>query len=207
MRTLFWHVRGAGSSKRRRQIKDYIWNEKLDIVGLQETRKHDFLDSELREMCGSLDFEWKWVPSQGLSGGILVGINREKLELEEVILGSFSLLVGLRHRMTNFRWKVGSVYGPVDHEFSNDFLNELTVVCNTSEIPVMLGGDFNLIRDPKDKNNKNINLREMNLFNDFIENCHLKEIKKSGPRFIWTNKQVNHVLVNLDRILVSVSWE
>lgn len=52
MKTLFWNVRGLGNPTRRGQVKDYIWGEDLEIVGLQETRKQTFLDAELRDMSG-----------------------------------------------------------------------------------------------------------------------------------------------------------
>jgi exonuclease III len=42
MKILFWNVRGLGRSARRRQVSEYIKEEALDGVGLQETMKKDF---------------------------------------------------------------------------------------------------------------------------------------------------------------------
>jgi len=47
----------------------------------------------------------------------------------------------------------------------------------------------------------------MDLFNNFIGHCQLREIFCNGNRFTWSNKQKNPILVKLDRILVSTSWE
>lgn len=63
-----------------------------------------------------------------------------------------------------------------------------------------LWGDFNLIREMKDKNNENTNMNLVRLFNNFIEIGHLKEIIRSGIRYTWTNKQHNPILVGFDRI-------
>lgn len=41
MRTILWNVRGLGNLARRRQIREYITNEGVDCVGLQETKKAD----------------------------------------------------------------------------------------------------------------------------------------------------------------------
>lgn len=103
MRNLFWNVRGIGKSARRRQVNEYIYSEHLDCVRIQETKKQDFSDSDLREMAGMLDFTWKWVPSVGLSGGIIMGINNENLEMEDCNLGNFSIAMVLRNRKSNFR--------------------------------------------------------------------------------------------------------
>ncbi|KAG2605021.1 hypothetical protein PVAP13_4NG076519 [Panicum virgatum] len=73
MRFLVWNVRGLGKPARRRQIREYIWQENIDVVGLQETIKEDFSPQLLQEIDGGLKFVWHWVPSRGRSGGILMG--------------------------------------------------------------------------------------------------------------------------------------
>lgn len=70
-----------------------------------------------------------------------------------------------------------------------------------------VGGDFNLIRTADDKSSGHANFKLMDNFNAFISANGLMEIKQSGPRFTWTNKQARPIMVNLDRILVSASWE
>jgi hypothetical protein len=39
---MFWNIRGFGRAKRRKQIREYILQENLEGVGLQETIKGDF---------------------------------------------------------------------------------------------------------------------------------------------------------------------
>lgn len=151
MRTLFWNIRAVGRPARKRQIKEYIHGECLDCVGLQETKTQDFTDKELREISGSVEFSWKWLPSQGLSGGILMGVKVETVELEDVKFGSFSISMNLRHRLSNFRWCLVVVYGPANHDLSGDFVRELIDIYDLSVLPVIFGGDFNLIREAKDK--------------------------------------------------------
>ena len=51
------------------------------------------------------------------------------------------------------------------------------------------------------------NADEMLAFNDAINQAGLIELPLKGKKFTWTNKQEAHVMVNLDIILVSVSWE
>jgi hypothetical protein len=47
----------------------------------------------------------------------------------------------------------------------------------------------------------------VDMFNSFIEDTTLREIKRVGGRFTWTNKQRNLVMSNLDRFFVSGEWE
>jgi exonuclease III len=59
MRFLFWNVRGVGKDSRRKQVKEFIEEHKLEVVGLQETIKDDFTVSELRELSDDKVFSWK----------------------------------------------------------------------------------------------------------------------------------------------------
>jgi hypothetical protein len=47
----------------------------------------------------------------------------------------------------------------------------------------------------------------MDLFNNFIGNHQIREVRRAGPKYTWTNKQLNPIMVNLDRFLISTNWE
>jgi endonuclease/exonuclease/phosphatase (EEP) superfamily protein YafD len=49
------------------------------------------------------------------------------------------------------------IYGPVDHSLSRSFLEEISAKVARATRPLLLGGDFNLIRLAEDKNNENLN--------------------------------------------------
>lgn len=207
MKILFWNVRGIGGEARKKQVKDYIWQEKLDIVGLQETIKQDFSDLELTDLAGGLPFQWRWLPAKGWSGGILMGVKVDILEIETTEVLDFCVTMTIRNRMSNYRFVVTTVYGPAQHEFSGEFLHELDGVCDKESLPMIFGGDFNLIREPGDKSSTNCDMNLMNQFNDFIGKHQLRELARAGSKYTWTNKQGCPVLAKLDRILVTTEWE
>jgi hypothetical protein len=70
-----------------------------------------------------------------------------------------------------------------------------------------LWGDFNLIRNEGEKNSDNVNYTLMDRFNNFIGNHQIREVRRAGPKYTWTNKQLNPIMVNLDRFLISTDWE
>jgi hypothetical protein len=47
MKTLIWNIRWFRVEGRRRQLKEYLCQENVDIVGLQETIKQNFLLADL----------------------------------------------------------------------------------------------------------------------------------------------------------------
>ena len=97
--------------------------------------------------------------------------------------GDYFISASIFHRESKFIFEFIGVYGPADHSIPAAFLDELERKISSSQYPVMLGGDFNLIRGVRDKNNNNINWPRVNLFNDFIASHSLREIERSGARF------------------------
>lgn len=207
MRIMFWNVRGLGTSHRRSWVKNHILQEDLDLVAIQETIKKDFMDWELKEMAGNKDFSWVWAAAKGHSGGLITGIKIDTFEMEEVFHGNYFLGVLLRQRVNNFRFWCINVYGPAKHEFSMDFILELSGFCKGEMLPILLGGDFNLIRNNRDRNRGQGDQNLMDGFNNFIGVFQLRELFTSGPRFTWSNKQKDPLLIKLDRILVTEHWE
>jgi exonuclease III len=80
-----------------------------------------------------------------------MGICLETLELEEFSIHNFYIVMSVRDRRFNFRWRFLTVYGPAQHDLSFEFLDELRAICGASPLPVILAGDFNLIREAADK--------------------------------------------------------
>jgi hypothetical protein len=68
-------------------------------------------------------------------------------------------------------------------------------------------GDFNLILDAADKNNNNINRRNMARFRQAVADLELLDIHLHGRRYTWRNERRSPTLVRLDRTLVSMDWE
>lgn len=70
-----------------------------------------------------------------------------------------------------------------------------------------MGGDFNMYRYSSDKSNGIVDERRMEMFNKFINDHSLQEFHRVGGKFTWTNKQNCPVMVVLDRVFASNSWE
>jgi hypothetical protein len=87
------------------------------------------------------------------------------------------------------------------------FLQELTQTCNEEKSPIMVGGDFNIIRGRKEKNNNRYDDRWSFLFNAVINNLNLREIKLSGRQYTWANNIPKPTYEKLVRVLVTTEWE
>jgi hypothetical protein len=137
----------------------------------------------------------------------LLGFREECFEVGEWRKGSFFLSALVLHRQRNLKWWCILVYGPADHSRTAEFLGELEREVLACRFPVVVAGDFNLIRDARDKNNANLDWPRIHSFNDAIAAMSLREVTRVGARYTWTNKQLNPVRCVLDRVFVSPAWE
>ncbi|XP_077251900.1 uncharacterized protein LOC143891145 [Tasmannia lanceolata] len=72
---------------------------------------------------------------------------------------------------------------------------------------LIVGGDFNTIRYPEEKNVVGRVTTSMRRLSDFILGGELIDLLLEGARYTWTNNQENLILSWLDRILISTEWE
>ena len=207
MKALFWNIRGFGARGRRDQIHDLVCGEHIDILGLVETFKESFSPSELAAIAGMGTYDWHFLPASGHSGGILIGSKRDIFDFITFDHGIFWASCVVHHRQLNMMWEFMVVYGPADHLLTPLFLDEISSKIEACNIPLLIGGDFNLIHSPANKNNTNFSWPLPNAFNDFISTCALRELPRVGARFTWSNHQASPVWSMLDRVFVSDRWD
>jgi hypothetical protein len=62
-------------------------------------------------------------------------------------------------KLDNYKWGLVAAYGAAQDEHKTDFLAELARIRDNEPLPIMVGGDFNIIRHKEEKNNENFNSR------------------------------------------------
>jgi exonuclease III len=147
-------------------LKDFIADNHLDFIGIQESKKEtfpcSFLDSVNKNMV------WNFVPADGTKGGILVGVKAQVIEVVSWQIHSFCAELILKNVKEELIWRLVVVYGPAYDELKLSFITELHSIMGNWLGPTLIGGDFNLVRSEKDKNNEIINFQHATTFNYFI---------------------------------------
>ena len=96
-----------------------------------------------------------------------------------------------------------AVYGAAQPELKPDFLADLVRICDSEQLPILTGGDSNIIRRRDEKNNDNFDGKWSFMFNTIIESLDLTKIELSGRKFTWANAMPNPTFEKLDRVLAS----
>ncbi|GKV02389.1 hypothetical protein SLEP1_g14827 [Rubroshorea leprosula] len=78
------------------------------------------------------------------------------------------------------------------------------------KVPWILGGDFNEVRYLQERSDWIQNMRfskDSILFNDRLNEVELSDLPAFGPKFTWSNKRIEGLIVKkLDRLLVNNTW-
>jgi hypothetical protein len=105
----------------------------------------------LNQLALGYKFSWFCLPPHGRSGCILVGINSDTLHVLKVSIGDFCVKLHIKCKQDGFEWIMVPVYGATQDTHKEEFLAELVRTCESDILPMLVGGDFNIIRKRKEK--------------------------------------------------------
>ena len=129
-----------------------------DVTILQESKMEEVGRDVVVSLRGRRRVEWRYLPSVGRSGGIIVLWDPQVLEIEDSKVGCFSVCCKFKTLHDSFVWGLAGVYGPNDDRASGALFEELGTFISSWEIPWCLGGDFNVVRFPSERLNGEIDL-------------------------------------------------
>jgi hypothetical protein len=115
-------------------------------------------------------------------------VKSERFDVGSRSQGDFILELNLWDKLLDVKWNLLNVYGAAQDEFKNSFLAEFASFCSKNSDPYILGGDFNILRYPTDKNKNFSNNRYPDIFNSVIYANELREIFLSGGKYTWSNQ-------------------
>jgi hypothetical protein len=111
------------------------------------------------------------------------------------------------HREKNLIWNFVNVYGAAQKENKSRFLCEFSSFCSRSNVPLLIGGDFNIIRRAEEKNKPGGVNKWSFLFNSIIDQNDLVEFELNNRLFTWSNNRNDPTFEKLDRFLASPEWD
>jgi hypothetical protein len=151
MNGMFRNSRGLQDLVKHFDIAEYIRDHLLDFIASSETGKQDYSSSFLNRLSGGGDFEWVSRPPHGRSGGLLVGIRTSTMEILDNSGEDFHIKLHVRNKSDDFVWSLVSIYGATQDVHKPAFLREMVNLAKNNLHPIIIGGDFNLLRYPNEK--------------------------------------------------------
>ena len=139
MKDMFWNNRSLKDLAKRRFLADASIEHRLDFIALSETGRDNFSPQFLSTLSGGINFDWHRLPPRGRSGGILLGVRCEALEVRSVVMGDFAVKFRVRSKDDGFNWALVAVYGAAQPELKPEFLADLVRICGSESFLSLWG--------------------------------------------------------------------
>ena len=203
---LVWNVRGLNGRARRNVVRDLIVQERVSLVCLQETKLSN-VSNQLASECLGTSFEYAFLPAVISAGGVLLGWRTDTWLASQVSLQAHSITAKISSRCDpRLTWWITVVYGPLETNAQQAFLNELAALRSSLLGPWLICGDFNMIYRAADKNNDRLDRWCMRRFGRFLGAVVVEELHLNGRLFTWSNERLHPTLERIDRAFASVDW-
>jgi hypothetical protein len=179
--------------------------------GLRNLAKHSHIADCCKDynldFVGDLDFEWFSRPPCGRSGGLLVVILSDTMDVLASSDGEYHIKLTIQNKADDFIWSLVAVYGAAQDAFKADFLRELVNLAKDNPNPMIIGGDFNLLRFHHKKIKGHFDIHWPFLFNVGIDSLDLREVAMVGRQFTRANSLPDPTNEKLDRVLMNTDCE
>lgn len=109
-------------------------------------------------------------------------------------MGDYNVKFHVRLKIDGFRWALVAVYGEAQSKFKPAFLADLARVCGEERLPILVGGNFNIIRRREEKNKDNFDARWSFMFNAIIESTDLRGIELSVRQYTWATLWITQLM-------------
>ncbi|KAK9756452.1 hypothetical protein RND81_01G098700, partial [Saponaria officinalis] len=202
-----WNVRGLNSSIKQKEIKWFLYNNKVELFGLLEPKFRSRGVNKLVEVIGNAS-SFCTYHSCNEMGRVWVVWNPRVFQVKEIECTDqcIHLRVVLCNGGRSF-W-VSMVYGFNTAGERWELWENLCRMKNKITGPWVWCGDFNSVLNPNERFGQPVTMAEIRGFRGCVNWCGMTDIKATGAFFTWNNKQVaeNRVFCRLDRVMHNVEW-
>ncbi|XP_074318769.1 uncharacterized protein LOC141655599 [Silene latifolia] len=201
-----WNIRGMNKDFKQHEVVDFFKANKLDIMGIMETRvrapKFDYIRRKgfrLFQVLNNYDHH--------SNGRLWVIWNKTSLRITALSSGNQWIHIqvedpGCVSYQATFVYGLNSVEGRYDLW---TFLQHIR-----PHLPWVCLGDFNCVREVEERISDTApNLQAIDDFNDAVYGAGLEDLLTHGCKYTWTNKQEDgdRKWMKLDRVLVNTAWQ
>jgi hypothetical protein len=202
-----WNCRGAASSAFYRSCKQYMDNNKPEVIVIIETRVNP---DKLSKTFNLLGFDgMSYSDCRGYAGGIVVAWKKDEVKVNVEVI-DFQFIHILMSFNDGPNWYFTAVYASPKEELRRDMWTKLIQMSMHINEGWLLAGDFNDIASQDEKSGgAPTSTRRCNNFLDNVNSCKLMDLGAVGSKFTWRGPLVQgngRIFERLDRALGNDDW-
>ncbi|GMI71546.1 hypothetical protein HRI_000823900 [Hibiscus trionum] len=199
-----WNTRGLGSSTKRAAIRKQILKLKPGLIFIQESKRENVDIALIAQLCGrNSNFNYVFSPSTGAAGGLITCWDddffaQQNTSIHKRFIASVGIIkqIGLKCIAIN-------LYAPNSHAERKILWEELREMLDRVKLPILIGGDFNIVRSKSEKSGVHFHRSAMEEFESFIGDVGIIDLPLAGGAYTWSSNWEVPVFCRLDRFLLS----
>jgi hypothetical protein len=82
---------------------------------------------------------------------MLLGVDLQCFDIGSIDEGDHYIKFHLSNKADEFKWALVLIYGPAQDDRKENFLAELVHMCSHENLPLLMGGDYNILRHSSEK--------------------------------------------------------
>lgn len=180
---LVWNVRGINSQEKQDAIRDKINESACQIICIQETKRENFDSIYIKRFCPRSFDKFAFSPSIGASGGLITIWNSRFFEGTTIQTNAYAITIKFVCKQDNKSFHVSNIYGPAHSAQKMGFVTWLMNLDSSKFKYWLLARDFNLYRNPKNRNKPGGDISKMYMFNELISDLDFHDIPFSGRNY------------------------
>ncbi|KAL2224389.1 UNVERIFIED_CONTAM: hypothetical protein Sindi_3015200 [Sesamum indicum] len=208
LNTAIWNVRGLNKRDHQLAVQDIVTEFRLQLFGLLETRVRI---NNVAAIQSFLLPNWKWFVDYGMVGNrIWIAWDDNFIDVDVVECGTQFIHCLVYIRLIRESIAIIMIYGATEVADRRELWGSLeTIALQTGDIPWLIGGDFNAVRDISEICGASGDVRmAMEEFNDCIQNAGLLPLPMQGEWYTWHNYSASprNLWKRLDRMMINDRW-
>ncbi|KAL4318837.1 hypothetical protein GQ457_18G015900 [Hibiscus cannabinus] len=197
---------GDNIKEKKAAVRRILSCNKASVLFIQESKLDSVNVRPIRDMGGSANnMDWLFSPAVGSAGGLISLWNPNVFDcLSSETQRNYIVLEGkLRFQSHCLHCILVNVYAPNGPEERKVMFNNLRGYISNFNLPIIVGGDFNVVRNVEERVGICLKKGEMQVFSEFIDSLCLIDLPASGGPFTWSNFRAKPSLSRIDRFLIS----
>ncbi|KAL2237629.1 UNVERIFIED_CONTAM: hypothetical protein Sindi_0954600 [Sesamum indicum] len=189
-------------------VKDIVAEFRLQFLGLLETRVRT---NNVSHIQAFLLPQWKWFVDYGLTGNrVWIAWDDNFIDVDVIECGTQFIHCHVNIWALQESIAITVIYGANEVVERRELWGSLeTIAMQCIDIPWLVGGDFNAVRDLSEICGASGDIRmAMEEFNICIQNAGLLPLPMQGEWYTWHNCSANprNLWKRLDRMLINDTW-
>ncbi|XP_048494360.1 uncharacterized protein LOC125494691 [Beta vulgaris subsp. vulgaris] len=205
MSCITWNVRGMNDPFKIKEIKSFLYNHKVAVCALLETRVRE---QNANKVQGKFGKDWKWLNNYSHSARGRIWIGWRPAWVNVTLTHTQEQMMVCDIQDQSYKIKMVAVYGLHTIADRKSLWSGL-LQCVQQQEPMIVIGDFNAVCHSNDRlNGTLITDAETEDFQQFLLQSNLIESRSTGPYYSWSNSSIgsDRVLSRIDKAYVNLVW-